>query len=71
MRVQDLIDELEGLNPDAEVCIAYQPGYPLCVDTDDIIAVSEDGLKVYIPQTSDNGNDYLPSEIRRQLGWRG
>jgi len=70
MRVQDLIDELETLNPDAEIYIAYQPRYPLCAEADDTIGVSEDGEKVYIAQSAYGGNDYLPGEISRQLQYR-
>ena len=70
MRVQDLIWELEQLDPNAEVKIAYQPSYPMCCDTDDTIAVSEDGKTIYIAQTAYGGNDYLPSEIARQLEYR-
>lgn len=56
MRVRELIELLEELDPDMEVKIAYQPNYPLCAEADD---VREADGKVYICQLNSR-NDYAP-----------
>lgn len=56
MKVRELMELLEGYDPDMEVKIAYQPNFPMQVDID---AVAEAEGKVYVCQLF-NGNDYAP-----------
>ncbi|MEQ6896231.1 hypothetical protein [Microbacterium sp. KR10-403] len=51
MKVQDLIDQLSDLNPEAELRIAYQPSWPMWesvtaaqAGTEEAQAINEDGL---------------------------
>ncbi len=69
MTVEDLIHLLSDQYPHAEVKIAYQPNYPMGMNTGDELAVSEDGMEVYIAQTGYGGNFYLPEDICEQLDW--
>ena len=46
MIVQDLIEALQGLNPEAEVRVAYQPNYPLWSLSRGIAEGDEDGVAV-------------------------
>ena len=48
MTVEELIIELQGMNPEAEVYIAYQPKFPLEKKAGEELAQSEDGNRVYI-----------------------
>lgn len=60
MRVKELMELLEEMDPDAEVKIAYQPNYPLEASIDTIVDV--DG-KVYIRQHPFGRNDYAPADV--------
>ena len=68
MTVEELIIELQGMNPEAEVYIAYQPKFPLEKKAGEELAQSEDGNRVYIA-TCLYGNDYLPQDIVEQRNW--
>ena len=43
--VEELIIQLQGMNPEAEVYIAYQPKFPLEKKAGEELAQSEDGNK--------------------------
>lgn len=71
--VGDLLDHLDGLDPDTPVRLAVQPTYPFehevgaVVIVDDVIADGEAGAVVYL---SDGGQiDYLRGTVRAALGW--
>lgn len=64
MRVQDLIEMLEDMDPEAHVRLAFQPEWPLEHRIEKAIEV--DG-KVYI---SDGGQiGYLPTKVAVKLEW--
>jgi hypothetical protein len=69
--VTDLIHELEGCDPDAEVRIAQQPAWPFeyAIDLSNAaVEVDVDGTSVvYLGQGAQLG--YLPEPARQQLGW--
>lgn len=62
MNVEQLIAELEIMDQDAEVMIAFQPSWPLESDIYTVVS-TEDG--VYIAASS--GSNYLDSEARAEL----
>lgn len=77
MTVQELIEALSGMNPDAEVRIAHQPSWPLVLSVGDVIEadvtdeadeVETDAQVVYIAEGEQVG--YLPGEVTSALGWR-
>jgi hypothetical protein len=67
----DLIQELEACDPDAEVRLAHQPGWPFEYAIDPGTAA----VKVDLDRTSlvdlAHGAQlgYLPEPVRHQLGW--
>jgi len=69
--VTDLIQELEGCDPDAEVRLAQQPAWPFeyAIDpTNTAVQVDLDsGPVVYLGEGAQLG--YLPQPAREQLGW--
>lgn len=64
MYVSDLIELLEGMDPDAEVRLAIQPRYPFEHHID---SVEESDGVVYVSEGGHRG--YLPGEAREALGW--
>lgn len=48
MTVRDLIEQLEEMNPEAEVRFAFQPRYPLEYRIGEEIVQTQDESKVYI-----------------------
>lgn len=75
MTVQELIDELEMMDPNAEVRLAMQPSWPFEYSIDQIAEVSvvnkfdeEVEKKVlYLSEGSQLG--YLPGHVGEELGW--
>ena len=69
MTVQELIEELSCINPDATVRLAQQPSWPFEYSIGDIVeAADQDGLPtVFIGEGSQL--DYLSSEACKELGW--
>jgi hypothetical protein len=69
--VTDLIQHLEGCDPDAEVRLAQQPTWPFEYAIDPTnLAVEvdlDDGPVVYLGEGAQLG--YLPHTVRQQLGW--
>lgn len=68
--VTDLIQGLEGCDPDAEVRIAQQPAWPFEYAIDPptpLYRSTSTHLVVYLGEGAQLG--YLPKPARRQLGW--
>jgi hypothetical protein len=66
MKVHELIEQLEDMNPEALVFIAYQPNYPLCARAGNIVE-AEERDRVYIGESAGGNNDYLQEYISEQL----
>lgn len=70
MTVQELMELLEGMDPDAEVRMAIQPSWPFEHDVEDAVEVyvSEDSEPVvYLAEGTQLG--YLPGDAAEGLGW--
>ena len=74
MTVQDLIFELQEMNPDAEVRFASQPSWPFENDIDSVVIVEVENRRtgeaveiVYLEEGRQIG--YLPGEAKEELGW--
>ena len=74
MTVQDLIFELQEMNPDAEVRFASQPSWPFENDIDSVVSVEVENRRtgeaveiVYLEEGRQIG--YLPGEAKEELGW--
>lgn len=68
MKVKDLIEQLEEMNPNAEVCFAFQPRSPFEYRVSNEIVQTEDTSKVFL---ADGGQvTYLDDEIAELLGWQ-
>ena len=60
MKVYELMEMLEEMNPDAEVEIVYQPHYPMAVQADKAVEVNG---TVYIRQDPYCSNNYAPGAV--------
>jgi hypothetical protein len=77
MTVQDLIDTLEGLDPEAQVRLAFQPSHPMQYTIGDVVEVDDDDegdVAVFLAEGSAPGpfrapRPYLPRAARIELGW--
>ena len=74
MRVEELIELLEGCNPEAEVRFASQPSWPFEYSIETAIEVDLDGNDtgipkdvVYLEEGSQIG--YLPALAKFKLSW--
>jgi len=72
LTVEELMEELEGCDPDAEVRIAQQPAWPFEYALDPahaVVAVDLDDRQpvVYLVEGQQLG--YLPGQAADQLGW--
>tara|TARA_R110002050_G_scaffold262945_1_gene403228 strand:+ start:317 stop:541 length:225 start_codon:yes stop_codon:yes gene_type:complete len=74
MRVEELIELLEGCNPEAEVRFASQPSWPFEYSIETAIEVDLDGNDtgipkdvVYLEEGSQIG--YLPGLAKFKLSW--
>jgi hypothetical protein len=73
MTVEELIDQLQGFNPDSEVRFAAQPSYPMeysLGETVEVVLGEEDedtAMVVYLSEGSQLG--YLPGEACDELYW--
>lgn len=74
MTVQELIDALSQMNPDAEVRIAHQPSWPLELSVGGVVSAEVlDDMSgtmvdnVWIGEGSRIG--YLPGAVKVALGW--
>lgn len=74
MTVQELIEELNYMNPDAEIRIASQPNWPFEYSINSTVEVEgdeegeEEGFPtVYIVEGRQLG--YLPRNAKDEIGW--
>jgi hypothetical protein len=74
MTVQELIEELNMMNPDAEVRFASQPSWPFENDINSVVSVEVENSRtgeaveiVYLEEGRQIG--YLPGEAKEELGW--
>ncbi len=74
MTVRELIEELEGMNPEAEVRFASQPSWPFEYSVAAVVGFSEDdeddrteAETVYLVEGNQIG--YLPGEVKDEIGW--
>lgn len=67
MKVMELIDALDNMDPEAEVRLAIQPNYPFSHYINRWDPVVEDNDIVYIAEGGQES--YLPGSVRGQLGW--
>lgn len=63
MTAQELIDILEGMEPEAEIRFASQPSWPFEYEVRGAVE-SEDGCILYLTEGDQLG--YLPEEIKNQ-----
>jgi hypothetical protein len=69
MTVRDILNRLDGLDPETEVRFAFQPNWPLEYSIDDIVGVNIDGQEVvYLGQGEQIG--YLQEEVVKALSWQ-
>lgn len=76
MTVEELIAELEYLNPEAEVRLATQPRYPLEYTLAQVVEVGisdnlrDDTIDETVVYLSEGGQiGYLPEQAAQELGW--
>ena len=72
MTVQDLIDELEYLNPETEVRFASQPSWPFEYSISEVVVANvekrgEEEEVAYLGEGRQIG--YLPGSAKEELGW--
>ena len=74
MTVQELIEALSAMNPDAEVRIAHQPSWPFELSIGSVVSAETyddpSGLmcdNVWIGEGSQIG--YLPGDVKSAFGW--
>jgi hypothetical protein len=67
MTVSELVEQLQEMNPDAEVCLAMQPQWSFEYSVKNDLVESDDHEKVYLAEQDQTG--YLDSEISEKLGW--
>ena len=74
MTVQELIDQLSYMDPEAQVRFASQPNWPFEYEIDDVVAVEVEDRDsaepveiVYLAEGRQIG--YLPTEAKEELGW--
>jgi hypothetical protein len=70
MKVKQLREELEYLDPDVEVRIAQQPSWPLQYHVADVVQDETTGI-VYLAEAGQVYDEpYLPAHVAGLLGWR-
>jgi len=74
MVVEELIEMLQGCNPEAEIRFASQPSWPFEYSINDAVEVEIENNRtgqsldvVFLEEGSQLG--YLPSEAKNQLMW--
>ena len=74
MVVEELIEMLQGCNPEAEIRFASQPNWPFEYSINDAVEVEIENNRtgqsqdvVFLEEGSQLG--YLPSEAKNQLMW--
>ncbi len=69
MTVGELIAHLECYDEDMEVCVAYQPSYPMQIHLAPVMVANENATKVYLVESENIGNAYLNTYIQAEIGW--
>lgn len=69
MTVGELKQHLSYYDDDMEVCVAYQPSYPMQIHLQPMTVASEDGTKVYLVEHESLGNAYLSEFMQGEIGW--
>ena len=64
MTNEELIQELQYLDPEAEVRIAQQPSWPFEYDVNGVVEI---GGKVWLVEGDQLG--YLPGQVKDAIGW--
>ena len=64
MTLAELMEILEGFDPDSEILLAQQPNWPFEYS---IGTIAEAAGKVYIGEGNQLG--YLSGEVKNELGW--
>jgi len=69
MTVQELIEELNYVNPDAEIRFASQPNWPFEYSFSGPVEVEDEDSfpTVYLVEGRQLG--YLPKEAKDEIGW--
>lgn len=68
MTVEELIEELQGMDQDAEVRFASQPSWPFEYSINGVVQTTvKDQDTVYLEEGRQVG--YLPKEAADELGW--
>ena len=64
MTIEELIQELEGIDPELEISFASQPSWPFEYS---IGGVVESNGKAWLVEGQQLG--YLPGEVKDEIGW--
>lgn len=74
MTTQELITELEQMNPNSEIRFACQPAWPFEYSVDGVVPVGDNEEDeefsseiIYLVEGRQIG--YLPEEVRNEIGW--
>lgn len=70
MKVKQLREELEYLDPDVEVRIASQPAWPMQHYLSDVVVDEATGIAYLSEGGQPYPDPYLPGHVAGALGWR-
>jgi len=74
MTVAQLIEELQQMNPDAQVRFASQPSWPFEYSIASVVSVEVENRRTYVEEEVvylEEGSQlgYLPGEVKNELDW--
>lgn len=69
MTVGELIEELQWHDKDLEVCVAYQPNYPMQIHLQQQVVINENGTKLYLIEHDGKPTGHLNSFVQGEIGW--
>lgn len=69
MTVGELKQHLSYYDDDMEVCVAYQPGYPMQIHLQSLMVANENSTKVYLVQHEGIDNAHLNEYVQGEIGW--
>lgn len=69
MQVYELIEELQDLEPTAEVRVAYQPTYPLAAEISCVTDMVEDAENGFVWIAASSGVGYTESPYAPRDAW--
>lgn len=69
MTVGELKEHLECYDDDMEVCVAYQPSYPMQIHLAPLTVANNNSTKVYLVENENIGNSYLNEYVQGEIGW--